>query len=67
MNLEKEIKIKSSVEDVVSPKVSDSKNKTNEKETFSFTKELEKLVSLKEKGLLTEEEFIAAKAKLLNS
>ena len=67
LNLEKEIKIKSSVEDVVSPKVSDSKNKTNEKETFSFTKELEKLVSLKEKGLLTEEEFIAAKAKLLNS
>ena len=67
LNLEKEVKIKSSVEDVVSPKVSDSKNKTNEKETFSITKELEKLVSLKEKGLLTDEEFIAAKAKLLNS
>ena len=31
-----------------------------------FMEELEKLVSLKEKGLLTEDEFNAAKAKLLN-
>ena len=33
--------------------------------TISITDELEKLSLLKEKGLLTEEEFIAAKAKLL--
>ena len=33
---------------------------------LNLTEELEKLAALKEKGLLTEEEFINAKAKLLN-
>ena len=33
---------------------------------LNLTEELEKLATLKEKGLLTEEEFINAKAKLLN-
>ena len=43
----------------------DNKKNTDELKTSSLTDELEKLVSLKEKGLLTEEEFAAAKAKLL--
>ena len=34
--------------------------------TKNITEELEKLASLKEKGLLTDEEFSAAKAKLLD-
>ena len=37
-----------------------------DKDNPDVIKELEKLVSLKEKGLLTDEEFSAAKAKLLN-
>ena len=64
--LEKKLKMKSSVEAIASKKVSDSKNTTNESEIFSLTIELEKLVSLKEKGLLSDEEFVEAKAKLLN-
>ena len=33
----------------------------------SITEELEKLAALKEKGILTDEEFSAAKARILNS
>ena len=33
----------------------------------SISEELEKLAALKEKGILTDEEFSAAKAKILNS
>jgi len=43
-----------------------TKNKSNSEET-NLTSELERLASLKEKGLLTEDEFVTAKAKLLNS
>ena len=43
------------------PKVELAKDKI-----LNLTEELEKLAALKEKGLLTEEEFINAKAKLLN-
>ena len=39
----------------------------SESEESDFISELERLGSLKEKGLLTEEEFVTAKAKLLNS
>ena len=44
----------------------DSKEETPKDKIFNLTEELEKLAALKEKGLLTEEEFINAKAKLLN-
>ena len=44
-----------------------NKNKSEESEQSDFVSELERLGSLKEKGLLTEEEFFSAKAKLLNS
>ena len=40
---------------------------TESKNQLSISDELEKLATLKEKGLLTEEEFTAAKVKLLNS
>ena len=43
-----------------------TKKKIDEKNNGSFTNELLKLVDLKERGLLTEEEFKAAKSKLLN-
>jgi len=46
---------------------STNKNKSEESEQSDFISELERLASLKEKGLLTEEEFVTAKAKLLNS
>ena len=65
LNLEEEPKIKSSIESSPTKKILDSKNTTEEAQTSSLAEELEKLVSLKEKGLLTEEEFVAAKAKLL--
>ena len=44
----------------------DPKEETPKDKIFNLTEELEKLAALKEKGLLTEEEFINAKAKLLN-
>tara|TARA_B100000212_G_scaffold265847_1_gene205362 strand:+ start:48 stop:617 length:570 start_codon:yes stop_codon:yes gene_type:complete len=44
-----------------------NKNKSEESEQSDFISELERLGALKEKGLLTEEEFFSAKAKLLNS
>tara|TARA_B100000886_G_C20391708_1_gene478566 strand:- start:184 stop:1329 length:1146 start_codon:yes stop_codon:yes gene_type:complete len=65
LNLEEEPKIKSSIESPPTKKILDSKNTTEEAQTSSLAEELEKLVSLKEKGLLTEEEFVAAKTKLL--
>ena len=40
--------------------------KIDAKNNGSFTNELLKLVDLKERGLLTEEEFKAANSKLLN-
>ncbi len=40
--------------------------KFESEKTFSYADELGKLIDLKEKGLLTDEEFSAAKAKLLN-
>ena len=44
----------------------DPKEETPKDKILNLTEELEKLAALKEKGLLTEEEFINAKAKLLN-
>ena len=44
----------------------DPKEETPKDKISNLTEELEKLAALKEKGLLTEEEFINAKAKLLN-
>jgi len=58
-------KIESKSKDKTTKNNSDNKKNTEELKTSSLTDELEKLVSLKEKGLLTEEEFAAAKAKLL--
>ena len=44
----------------------DPKEEIPKDKILNLTEELEKLAALKEKGLLTEEEFINAKAKLLN-
>ena len=57
---------------LVNKEIPTSKNKKHPKEDtpkdkiLNLTEQLEKLAALKEKGLLTEEEFINAKAKLLN-
>ena len=55
LNFKKEIEVKN-----IQPKESNF-------DISSISEELEKLAALKEKGILTDEEFSAAKAKILNS
>ena len=54
-NFKKEIEVKN-----IQPKESNF-------DISSISEELEKLASLKEKGILTDEEFSAAKSRILNS
>ncbi len=56
------------IEEFTTTNKSESQSESeSESEESDFISELERLASLKEKRLLTVEEFVAAKAKLLNS
>ena len=64
-SLLKQSKIPNQVKNLSSKKIKEKTIDTS-KNLSSISDEIEKLASLKEKGLLTDEEFSAAKAKLLN-
>ena len=53
--------------DTSAAKISKESTQTHSQPTRDFVQELEKLANLKEKGILTQEEFETQKQKLLNS